>query len=54
LLDKFHSAAANSNFDDYLFHFPSSGYFLGTGAVERWSVEKFKSCARPAFAAVRA
>ncbi|MDE0989725.1 MAG: nuclear transport factor 2 family protein, partial [Pseudomonadales bacterium] len=53
LLDGFHSAAANSNFDDYFSHFSSNGYFLGTDAAERWSVEKFKHYARPAFSAGR-
>jgi len=53
LLDGFHSAAANSDFDDYFSHFSSNGYFLGTDAAERWSVEKFKKYARPAFSAGR-
>ena len=53
LLDGFHSVAANSNFDDYFSRFSSNGYFLGTDAAERWSVEKFKHYARPAFSAGR-
>ena len=53
LLDGFHSAAANSNFDDYFSRFSSNGYFLGTDAAERWSVEEFKNHARPAFSAGR-
>ncbi|MBT3870874.1 MAG: nuclear transport factor 2 family protein [Gammaproteobacteria bacterium] len=53
LLDGFHSAAASSNFDDYFSHFSSNGYFLGTDATERWTVEEFKHYARPAFDAGR-
>ena len=53
LLDGFHSAAENSNFDAYFSHFSSNGYFLGTDAAERWSVEAFKNYARPAFSAGR-
>jgi hypothetical protein len=49
LLDGFHSAAASSNFDDYFSRFSSNGYFLGTDAAERWSVEEFKNYARLAF-----
>jgi hypothetical protein len=51
LLDGFHSAAANSNFEDYFSRFSSMGYFLGTDAAERWSIEEFKHYARPAFSA---
>mgnify|MGYP006074746701 FL=1 len=53
LLDGFHSAAANSDFDAYFAHFSSNGHFLGTDAAERWSVEEFKNYARPAFSAGR-
>ena len=53
LLDGFHAAAANSDFDDYFSRFSSNGYFLGTDAAERWSVEEFKKYARPAFSTGR-
>ena len=51
LLDGFHSAAANSNFEDYFSRFASNGYFLGTDAAERWSIKEFKHYARPSFTA---
>jgi hypothetical protein len=51
LLDGFHLAAANADFDDYFSRFSSNGYFLGTDAAERWTVDEFKAYARPAFSA---
>jgi len=49
LLNGFHRAAAESNFDDYFQRFAEDAYFLGTDATERWSVSEFKNYARPAF-----
>ena len=49
LLNGFHRAAAESNFDDYFQRFAEDAYFLGTDAAERWSVSDFKDYARPAF-----
>jgi hypothetical protein len=51
LLDGFHAAAANSDFDDYFSRFAAGGIFLGTDASERWTVATFKDYARPAFSA---
>ena len=53
LIDGFHSAAANSDFDDYFSRFSDRAFFLGTDASERWSVEEFKAYAKPAFDAGR-
>lgn len=49
LLDGFHLAAANSDYDDYFSRFSQDGVFLGTDAAERWSLEEFKEYAKPAF-----
>jgi len=49
LLDGFHAAAARSDFDGYFSHFTKDAYFLGTDAAERWSVDEFKTYAKPAF-----
>jgi hypothetical protein len=49
LLDGFHQAAAESNFDDYFRRFADDAYFLGTDAGERWSVAEFRAYAKPAF-----
>ena len=49
LLNGFHQAAASSDFEDYFSRFSSDAYFLGTDASERWSVEAFKTYAKPAF-----
>jgi hypothetical protein len=53
LLDGFHAAAANSDFDDYFSRFATGGIFLGTDASERWTVTTFKDYAKPAFSAGR-
>ena len=47
LLDGFHQAAANSDFDDYFSRFTDDGMFLGTDASERWTVEQFQQYAKP-------
>ncbi len=49
LIDGFHQAASESAFEDYFSRFAEDAYFLGTDASERWSVEEFKTYARPAF-----
>lgn len=49
LLNGFHAAAANSDFDDYFSRFARGGVFLGTDASERWNVKAFKDYAEPAF-----
>ena len=51
LVDGFHAAAANSDFEDYFSRFTDDAYFLGTDASERWSVDEFKTYARAPFAA---
>ncbi|MCB1692949.1 MAG: nuclear transport factor 2 family protein [Pseudomonadales bacterium] len=53
VLDTFHQAAANSDYDKYFNQFASDGVFLGTDASERWDVEAFKRYAKPAFDAGR-
>ncbi|MFP6807241.1 MAG: nuclear transport factor 2 family protein [Pseudomonadales bacterium] len=50
LLDGFHLAATNSEFDNYFSRFAEQGIFLGTDAAERWNVQAFKAYAKQAFA----
>jgi ketosteroid isomerase-like protein len=49
VLDDFHRAAADADFDRYFAHFAANAVFLGTDATERWTVEEFKAYARPYF-----
>src|SRR5262245_9578968 len=49
LLDAFHRAASNANFDEYFGLFAPDGIFIGTDATERWTVEAFKAYAKPHF-----
>jgi hypothetical protein len=49
VLDDFHRAAADGDFDRYFGHFAADAVFLGTDATERWTVEEFKAYARPYF-----
>ena len=49
VLDDFHRAAADADFDRYFDHFAENAVFLGTDATERWTVEEFRAYARPYF-----
>jgi ketosteroid isomerase-like protein len=49
LLDKFHTAAANAQFEAYFSSFTPDGVFIGTDATERWTVAQFKAYAKPHF-----
>jgi hypothetical protein len=50
ILDDWHLAAAEANFERYFSHFASdSSIFMGTDATERWTVAEFKPWAKPYF-----
>lgn len=50
VLDDWHAAAAEADFDRYFNHFASdSAIFMGTDATERWTVTEFKDYAKPHF-----
>lgn len=49
VLDRFHAAAAEAQFDRYFELFAPDGVFLGTDASERWTVPQFKAYAKPHF-----
>lgn len=49
VLDDFHDAAADADFERYFGHFATGGVFLGTDATEHWTVDEFKAYARPSF-----
>ena len=49
LLDGFHKAASTGSYDDYFNRYTEDSVFLGTDKSERWSIEEFKSYAKPAF-----
>lgn len=51
VLDRFHAAAAHSDFNGYFGQFAPQGVFIGTDAHELWTVDEFKAYARPAFEA---
>lgn len=51
VLDRFHAAAAHSDFKGYFDQFAPQGVFIGTDPHEFWTVQEFKAYARPAFAA---
>jgi len=50
LLDGLHHDAHKGNFDSYFARYSSDAVFLGTDKTERWTIEKFKNYAKPAFA----
>ncbi|MEM6524539.1 MAG: nuclear transport factor 2 family protein [Bacteroidota bacterium] len=50
LLDDWHKAAANADFEKYFSYFESdSSIFMGTDATERWTVAEFRPWSKPYF-----
>ena len=49
VLDSWHKAAANADFDAYFGLMTSDGVFLGTDATENWQNEAFKAFSKPYF-----
>ena len=49
LLDRFHRAAAEGDFDSYFASLTPGAVFLGTDAGERWQGEAFRSFSKPHF-----
>lgn len=50
VLDDWHEAAADGDFERYFGHFASdSAIFMGTDATERWTVAEFKPWSEPHF-----
>ena len=50
LLDGLHKDAHEGNFQAYFDRYTEDAVFLGTDKTERWSINEFKSYAKPAFA----
>jgi hypothetical protein len=49
LIDQWHLAAANADFDSYFNKMTIDGIFIGTDAHENWTVPEFKVYAKPYF-----
>lgn len=49
VLDQWHMAAANADFDAYFDKMTDDGVFIGTDATENWQNEAFKSFSKPYF-----
>ena len=49
LLDGLHQDAHEGKFESYFDRYRSDAVFLGTDKTERWTIEEFKSYAKPAF-----
>ena len=50
LLDGLHKDAHEGNFQAYFARYTKDAVFLGTDKTERWTIDEFKSYAKPAFA----
>ena len=50
LLDGLHRDAHEGNFQTYFARYIPDAIFLGTDKTERWTIEEFKTYAKPAFA----
>lgn len=49
VLDSWHKAAANAEFDNYFSYMTSNGVFIGTDATENWQLDAFKTFSKPYF-----
>lgn len=49
VLDKFHLAATNANYEDYMALLAEQAVFLGTDPTERWDKVEFASFVKPYF-----
>lgn len=49
LLNNWHNAAANADFEAYFDFMARDGIFIGTDARENWSIENFKKFSKPYF-----
>lgn len=50
VLDDWHQAAADADFERYFSHFNSdSSIFMGTDATERWTIAEFRPWSKPYF-----
>lgn len=49
LLNNWHQAAANANFDLYFSYMTNDGVFIGTDATENWQNDAFKTFSKPFF-----
>ena len=49
MLDEWHLAAANADFDAYFGLMTDDGVFLGTDATENWQNAEFRTFSKPYF-----
>ncbi|MFO7720826.1 MAG: nuclear transport factor 2 family protein [Gillisia sp.] len=49
LLENWHAAAANANFEDYFALMSDDGVFIGTDATENWQNTAFREFSKPYF-----
>jgi hypothetical protein len=49
VLDNVHKLASEADFDGYFALYTPDAIFLGTDAMERWSIDEFKGYAKPSF-----
>ncbi|MFO8146811.1 MAG: nuclear transport factor 2 family protein [Bacteroidota bacterium] len=49
ILENWHAAAANANFEDYFALMADDGVFIGTDATENWQNKAFREFSKPHF-----
>lgn len=49
LLDNWHKAASNANFNDYFSYLDDDSIYIGTDATENWNKKQFQDFAKPYF-----
>ena len=49
LVDDWHAAAADADFESYFSYFADDGTFIGTDPTENWDIESFRIWSKPFF-----
>lgn len=49
LINGWHKAAANADFDTFFACMDEEGYYIGTDETEKWSIEEFRTFCKPYF-----
>lgn len=49
LVDRWHKAAANADFETFFNCMNEEGYYIGTDETEKWNINEFKAFCKPYF-----
>jgi len=49
VMDQWHKAAANADFEAFFAYMDDDGYYIGTDESEKWTIKEFKAFCKPYF-----